>query len=189
MIRKTLLVLALAAACGAVQAQSTPAKKELIARILKVQQSGIEALAQTLAEQPAAEMLERAGAALPARVPADKQEAVAKEIQADVRKYVQDTVPLVKARAVQLAPATVGALLDEKFTEEELKQVAAMMESPVYVKFQSLGGDMQKVLADKLVAETRSQVAPKLRALEDSIAKRLGLPANGAAAPKAPAKK
>ena len=97
MIQKTLLVLALAAACGAVQAQSSPAKKELITRILKVQQSGIEALAQTLAEQPAAEMLERAGAALPARVPADKQEAVAKEIQGDVRKYVQDTVPLVKA--------------------------------------------------------------------------------------------
>lgn len=195
MLKKSLLVLALAASCGAVLAQSSPAKKELVARILKVQQPGIEALAQTLAEQPAAEMLERAGAALPARVPADKQEAVAKEIQADVRKYVQDTVPLVRSRAVQLAPSTVGALLEEKFTEDELKQVVAMMESPVYVKFQGLGGEMQQVLADKLVAETRPQVAPRLRNLEDSIAKRLGLPAHGggngggAAAGKAPAKK
>lgn len=189
-ISKTLLALAFAAAAVAGHAEPTPAKKELINRILKIQQPGIEALARGLAEEPAAELLGQAAAALPDRVAADKREAVAKEIQADARKYAQETVPIVRARALQLAPTTVGTLLDEKFSEDELKQVVAMMESPVYAKFQQLGGDMQKVLADKLVAETRGQVTPKVKALEETIAKRLGMTAQAPApAPKAPAKK
>jgi uncharacterized protein len=129
---------------------------------------------------------------LPNRVAKDKQDAVAKDIQGDVQKYLDDAVPMVQARAVKLAPTTVGALLEEKFTEEELKQVVAIIESPVYAKFQRMGEEMQKVLIDKLVADTRSSVEPKVRALEQTVAKRLGVTAPAGAAtsgaPRAPAK-
>src|SRR5215218_5635357 len=148
MFQKTLLILAIAAACTSVQAQSTPAKKEFVARILKAQQPGIDQLARSLVEEPALEMLGRASAALPARVAADRREAVGKDIQADARRYVEETMPIVRDRAVRLAPTTVGALLEEKFTEDELKQVATMLESPAFAKFQQLGGEMQKVLAE-----------------------------------------
>lgn len=186
-------LLALALIAPAVHAQSTPAKKELIAKILKIQQPGIEGMARNLVEQPAAELMQRAGLALGSRVPPEKREVTAKEIQADVKKYVDDAGPLVQARATKLAPTTIGALLDEKFTEEELKQVVAIIESPAYNKFQQLGGDMQKVLTEKLVAETRPVIEPKVRAMEVSIAKRLGIPAEeapaaGKPAAKAPAK-
>ncbi len=196
MPQKPLAILALAMAALAAQAQTTaptpapaaassPAKKELVARILKLQQPGIEALARGLAEQPAAELLDRAGAALPTRVPAERREAVAKEIQADARKYVDETVPLVRERAVRLAPSTIGALMEERFSEDELRQVLAIVESPVYTRFQQMGGDMQRVLAEKLVADSRPVVEPKVKALEQSIARRLGVtpPAAGAAAP------
>src|SRR6266568_4984194 len=147
MFKKSLIVIALVVA-GAASAQtpSSPAKKELVARILKQQQPGIEAMARGLVEQPAAELMGNAANALPARVAKDKQDAVAKEIQADVQKYLDDAVPMVQARAVKLAPGTIGALLEEKFTEDELKQVVAIIESPVYAKFQHMGEDMQKVL-------------------------------------------
>lgn len=195
MFQKTLFIAALAAAACTVQAQTTPApasgsaaKHEYVARILKVQQPGIELLARNLVEQPALEMLDRAGAALPQRVPADKREAVARDIQADARKYVEETTPLVRDRALKLAPSTVGALLEEKFTEDELKQIATMMENPAFAKFQAMGGDMQRALVEKLVVDTRPVVEPHVRALEDSIAKRLGVTGNAGAAPKAPAK-
>jgi len=186
-------LLALALIAPAVHAQSTPAKKELIAKILKIQQPGIEGMARNLVEQPAAELMQRAGLALNSRVAPEKREATAKEIQADVKKYVDDAGPLIQARATKLAPSTIGALLEEKFTEEELKQVVAIIESPAYNKFQQLGGDMQKVLTEKLVAETRPVIEPKVRAMEVSIAKRLGIPAEessaaGKPAAKAPAK-
>ena len=193
MFKKSLIVAALVlAGATAANAQSTPAKKELVARILKLQQPGIETMARGLVEQPAVELLGNAANALPNRVAKDKQDAVAKEIQGDVQKYLDDAVPMVQARAIKLAPTTVGALLEEKFTEEELKQVVAIIESPVYGKFQRMGEEMQKVLVDKLVADTRTSVEPKVRALEQTVAKRLGVTAPAGAAtsgaPRAPAK-
>lgn len=199
MLKKPLITLSILLAAVAAHAQpstaTSPAKKELVAKILKLQQPGIEATARRLVEQPAAELLANAGAALPARVPKDKQETVAKEIKADVQKYLDEATPLVLDRSVKLAPSTIGALLEEKLTEDELKQVVSIMESPAYAKYQRLGEDMQRVLVEKVLAETRSSIEPKIRALEQTVAKRLGVPApaqgsgaNGAAAPRAPAK-
>lgn len=192
MFKKSILIIALAlAGTTAVQAQSTPAKKELAGRILKLQQPSIEAMARALVEQPALELLNNAAGAMPNRVAKDKQEAVAKEIQGDVDKYLAETVPMVQARAVKLGPTSIGTLLEEKLTEDELKQVVAILESPAFAKFQRLGTDMQKVLVDKVVTDTRPTVEPKVRALEQTVAKRLGVttapPAAGAAS-RAPAK-
>ena len=106
---KTLISVVLLCAAFGAQAQSTPAKKELTAKIIKLQQPGIESMGRQLAEQPAAAMMERAGQVLQTRVAPDRQEAVAKEIQADVKKYVDEAVPIVRDRAVKLAPSTVGA--------------------------------------------------------------------------------
>ena len=181
-------VLGLVCVAGVAQAQSTPAKKELVAKILNLQQPAIENMARVLAEQPAGQMMQQANIVLQTRIAPDKREAVGKEIQADLKKYVDEAVPLVRERALKLAPSTIGVLLEEKFTEEELKQLVAIIESPVNRKFQQLGGDMQKVLAEKLVGETRSLIEPKVRALDQTIGKRLGIqpqPAAGAAAPAA----
>jgi hypothetical protein len=181
----------LLAATAHAQAPSSPAKKELVARILKQQQPGIETLARSLVEQPAAELMGSAADALPSRVAKDKQDAVAKQIQADVQKYLDEAVPMVQARAVKLAPDTIGVLIEQKFSEDELKQIVAIIESPVYMKFQKMGDEMQQQLADKLVADTKPAIEPKVRALQQTIAKRLGVPAAAApsgAAPRAPAK-
>jgi hypothetical protein len=182
MLKKPLLLLALAACCVTAQAQSTPAKKDLVGRILKLQQPAIEAMARELTKQPANELMAGAAEFLQTQVPADKREAMAKGVQQDADKYMNETYPLVRDRAVRLAPTTVGSLLEEKFSEDELKQVLAMMESPVYTKFQGLGGDMQRALVAKLVPEAKPQVEPKLRALDQAIAKRLGVQPIGAAA-------
>jgi hypothetical protein len=52
--------------------------------------------------------------------------------------------------------------------------------------------DMQEALGEKLVADTRPAIEPKVNALEEAVAKKLGIPANGAATQpggKPPAKK
>ena len=160
---------------AAVHAQSTPAKKALVARILKAQQPGIESMGRNMAERPAVALLDRAGAVLQEKVAADKREAVGKEIQADVKKYLDESVPLVTNRAVRLAPTTVGPFLEERFSEDELKQIAAFLESPAFAKYQQASGEMQKILLEKVVTDTRGAVEPKLVALEQTVSKRLGI--------------
>lgn len=181
-------VVALLLAAGVAQAEPTAAKNELIGKILQLQRPAIEGIATALAQQPAAQMMQGANIALQTRVAADKREAIGKEIQADLKKYVDEAVPLLRERAVKIAPTTIGTLLDEKFTEEELRQLVAIMESPVNRKFGQMNSELQKSLGEKLVAETRSLIEPKVKALDLSIGKRLGVtpPATGAAA--APAK-
>lgn len=181
---KRLVIVALLVVATGVQAQAAPTKKELVVKVLLLQQPAIEQAAQALAERPAAQLMQQAGLALQSRVAEDKRDATAKEIQADVKKYVDEVVPLVRERAVKLAPTTIGTLLEEKFSEDELKQLIAIIESPVNRKFLQLGGEMQKALLDKLVSETQGAVEPKVKALELSIGKRLGLPAPAAAASK-----
>lgn len=187
-----------AAACAllsstAALAEPSATKKELIAKVVQLQQGGIESFARGLVEQPAMAMLQQAGMVLQTRVPPDKREALAKEIQGDVRKYVEEAGPLVRDKAVKAAPGVIGPLLDEKFNEDELKQLAAWLESPVVRRYQQLTPEFQKSLSEKLVADTRGAVEPKLQALERSINQRLVAvaPPPGAAsgAGAAPAKK
>ena len=193
---KSLFTTALVAAAFAASAQApAPApgtspvtKKELVARILQLQQPGIEGMARGLAEQPAMQLMQQAGQALQ-RMPAERREAVARDIEADLRKYAEEAVPIVTARANKLAPGTIGPLLEERFNEDEMRQVIAMLESPVIRKFQGMAGDMQKALTEKLVGETKADIEPKVRAMQQTVAKRLGLPAQPASAPAATPKK
>jgi hypothetical protein len=192
MLKKTFISLSLLAAFAA-QAQtagapaSSPAKKELIARILKIQQNSIEVIARTLVERPAIEIMNGAMQVVATRVPKDKQEQMARDIQGDAQKFVDDAGGIVTRRAVALAPTTIGAVLDEKFSEDELKQIAAALENPALVKFQTTVPAMQQALGEKLVAETRPQVEPKVKALEEQVGKRLGLQPPAAGGPAAPA--
>ena len=178
---KKFFVLALVLLSAAAQAQSAPAqssqaKKDLVARVLVLQQSSIELTGQALVERPAQQMLQQAGLALQTRVPAEKREAVAKLVQDDVKKYLDETAPLVRQQAVKLAPTTIGPLLEEKFNEDELKQLIAFMESPVNRKYLQMGNELQKALGEKLVAQTKAAVEPKVKALEQAIVNHLGLP-------------
>jgi hypothetical protein len=174
MKKLSLLVLMLVATVA--QAQTSASKKELIARILVLQQPAIEQTAQTLVERPAAQLQQQAGIAMQTRVAPEKREAMAKLIQDDLKKYVDEAAPLVRQQAVKLAPSTIGALLEEKFTEEELKQLIAIIESPVNRKYAQMGGEFQKALGEKLVAQTQPIVEPKVKALEQAVIKHLGLP-------------
>ncbi len=187
-----LLAALLLGACVAAHAQSTasPAKKELVQKLLALQQPGIEVAARGIVERPAAVMLQEAGRVLQTQIPADKREPIGKTIEADAKKYVEETYPPVRERALKLAPTTLGPALEEKFTEDELKQLIAWFESPVNKKFQQASVEMQNNFMQKLVAEARPVVEPKLQALEQKVRTALGAPAaaapvDGGSSPKA----
>jgi hypothetical protein len=178
-------VLAHAQTAAPATTPSSPAKKELVQKLMILQQPGLENLARNLVEQPAMAMMQAAGRALQG-VPADKREATGKTIEAEVRKYVDAAVPLVRDRAIKLAPSTIGVAMEEKFTEDELKQLVAWLESPVNKKYAQLGPEIQNGFTQKLVAEARPTIEPQLQALEAKVRASLGVPPSSAAS--APAK-
>lgn len=176
---KKLILMTLLMLSALAQAQSSESKKELVSKVLRLQQPALDSAAQTLAERPAAQMMQQAVLILQSRVAPEQRQAIAKAIQADVKKYLDEATPLVRQSALKLSPSTIGVLLDERFSEDELKQLIAIIESPVNRKFLQLTGEMQKVLGDRLVAETRDAIDPKVKLLQQSISKRLNLPTTG----------
>ena len=127
---------------GLAQGTASPAKKELVQKVLALQQPSFDALARGLAEQSIAPLVQQLGAVLQNRVPPEQREATARDVQAEIKKYGDEVVPLLRDRAAKLAPTSVGAVLEEKLSEDELKQLITMLEAPIYRKYQSMGGEM-----------------------------------------------
>ena len=187
---KRLMMAALLSSAALASAQTTPAapatpaspaKKDLVQKLLVLQQPGIEQVARGLVERPALQMMQEAGQVLQRQIAPDKREAIGKQVEADVKKYVEEATPLVRERAVKLAPTTIGPILEEKFSEDELKQLIAWLESPINKKYAQIGPEMQTAFVQKLVVDARPVVDPKLQALDAKVRSTLGLPAPGAA--------
>jgi hypothetical protein len=136
---------------------------------------------------------------LQSQVPEDKREAAVKSLEESAKKYVDEAVPLVRDRAIKLAPSTIGTSLEERFTEAELKALIAWLESPTYKKYQQVAPEIQRGFMQKLIADARPSIEPKLKTLEESVRATLTSavssnaplnlePGNGKATPKAPSK-
>jgi uncharacterized protein len=181
------LLIVVALAAGTASAQSTPEKKALVQRILALQQPEIETFARGVVERPAGQMMQDAGLSMQQRIAPEKREAIGRAIEAEVRKYVEEAYPPVRDRALKLAPSTIGAVLETKMSEDELKQLLAWLDSPTNKKYQQIGGEVRNAFSQKLLAELPALLDPKLQALDGRIRVILGVPPAGSAAPAAPA--
>jgi hypothetical protein len=184
---KRFLCITLLAGASLVQAQSipgapaSPAKKELVQRLLVLQQPGLESMGRDLVERPARQMMGAADQVLQTRVPPEKREAVTKQIQEQVRKYRDESSAVVRDRAAKIGQSSLGPMLEEKFTEDELRQLLAALEAPAYKKFQTSLPEMTTAFAQALVKDLEPAIEPKLKALEQSVGAVLGVPDPAAA--------
>ncbi len=170
--------------CALAASAQTSTKKELVDKVLQLQQPAIEGLARTVVQRPAMQLLQAAGQALRTQVPADKREAIGKTIEGDVKQFVTEAEPILRERAVALAPSIIGPVLEEKFSEDELKQLIAWLESPVHKKYQQVSPEMEGAFVKQLLAEGAPLLDPKLQALHARMRKALGVsdaPASGGA--------
>lgn len=189
-MQRTLIAAALALSAVAT-ATAQDGKKELVQRLLVLQQPGMEQVARNLVERPAMQMMQEAVQVVQRQVPPDKRESVGRQIETEVKKYIDESLPIVRDRAVKLAPTTVGPVLEDRFTEDELKQLIAWYESPVNKKYQQLGAEMQNAFVQKLVSEARPAIDPKIQSLNTRLQGVLGAAAGGSppagSAPRSPA--
>ena len=124
------LAITLVAIAPATYAQS---KKELVAKVVQLRQPAVERLARTIAMEPAQTALNAARQVMQF-VPADKREALGKQVQGDVKAFYDDTEARLRESGAKNAAATIGPILEEKFTEDELKLIITWLESSAATK-------------------------------------------------------
>ena len=168
-LMKTAWAVAVATTLAASSLSAHADKKEVVQKILSSQQGALDDMSRNVAEQPARQLAMGARQILVQGVPEDKREATAKLVDAEIKKYLDGAVPAVRASAGKLSTSVLGPIYEEKFSEDELKQLQAMLESPVLKRYQSLLPEMSNALLEKVVADARPQVTPKLQTAEKNI--------------------
>ncbi len=181
--RQLAVALALVAGVAPAWPQASATKKELVAKLLQMQRAGIETMTRGLVERPAIQLTQEAGQVARTQVAADKREALGKRIEVRVRKYLEEASPLLRDRAIALAPTTLGATMEEKFSEDELRQLIAWLDSPLNKKYNQVAQDMQGEFVRKLLADAGPSIEPKVQALQQDIRQYLGEAAGAAARP------
>ncbi len=163
-------------------------KAALVKQFVELQKPGVEALARGLVQQSSDPIAAAGSEYLRTQVPADKREAAGKAADAELKKYYEESFPIVRDKALQAAPGALGPVLEQTFSEDELRQLVAWISSPLSKKYQDSTQAMQKALMEKVVVDTRGSIQPKLDALNVAVAKALGAPTDGAAPAKTPTK-
>lgn len=168
-LMKTAWAMAIATALAATSLSAHADKKAVVQKILSSQQEALDNMSRNVAEQPARQLAGGARNIIVQTVPEEKREATAKLVDVEIKKYLEGAIPAVRASAAKLSSSVLSPIYEEKFSEDELKQLQAMLDSPVLKRYQSLLPEMSNALLEKVVADARPQVTPKLQTAENNI--------------------
>jgi hypothetical protein len=180
-LRLATLALALAACAVPVAQAATPAsgaaaidadKQKLIDRVIAAwhPENGIIAAAQ----RPAVQSVEQARMIMQQQhLPQDKMEKTLKDMSPDIQKYVETIVPLVKTSVQKNASAALSPIFAQEFSNDELKQLAGVLESPVLAKFYKLNPQLDAALGKRIENEVGPEVNKSLTALNQALSAKL----------------
>lgn len=176
------------ASSAAASAPISPAKQALVKKVVDLQMPGIDGFARSVLRETIAPLLTTANQLLNAQVPADRRQATRKAIEDEVKKYFDSSDALMRERTRAAANDLLPAAIAQQFSEDELRQLVAWLESPVSRKYVQLQPQVQQAIGRKVVTDVRQVLQPRASELEKAVVRHLNLkpgtalpPAEGAA--------
>jgi hypothetical protein len=125
-------------------------------------------------QRPAVEAMQKSMIAMQTQhVPKERMDKAMKDIAADVQHYVEISTPVVTASARKLTSQAVGPILAQNFSADELRQLAAIFESPVKAKFDKLIPQLETAVAEKVTADVAPAINKNIQALTESVGTKL----------------
>ena len=184
------LAIAVAVFSTATQAQTADPKIELASKVVALQQGPeLDRLVQQLSGGATQELIASWGPKLEASVPKAKQKKASEDLNVELKKYSEDTSKLIGNQVSKVSTDTLVPAYAEKFSFEELKQIAAFFESPAIKKYQSTAPELGNIFVQKLIEASRPDVMARAKQFDEVAVKIVGSSSAPAAPGKAPAKK
>lgn len=185
----TIAIAAMACTTTIAHAQATDSKTELAKKVVALQQGPeLDRLVNQLAGVTAQELIAKWGPKMETTVPKAKQQKASEDLNAELKKYTDDAGQLIGKQVNKVSTESLVPVYAERFTLEELQQLAAFFESPAIKKYQATAPELGNLFVQKLVEASRPDVVARIKQFDDAAAKIVGTsPAPGAAKP--PAKK
>ena len=189
-MKKLITALAIAGmACATGVHAQADAKTELAKKVVALQQGPeLDRLVGQLASTTAQELIVKWGPQLEANVPKAKQQKASEDLNVELKKYASDAANLIGKQIDKVSSEALVPAYAERFTQEELQQLAAFFESPAVKKYQAAAPELGNLFVQKLIEASRTDVVARIKQFDEAAVKIVGAsPAPGAAKP--PAKK
>lgn len=178
-MKKLIISLALAglAFTPALQAQTANPKTELAAKVVKLQQGPeLDRLVSQLAGSTTQELVASWGPKLEANIPKANQKKASEALNAELKKYSEDTTKLIAKQVAKVSTDVLVPAYAERFTLEELQQIAAFFESPAIKKYQANSPELGNLFVEKLIDSSRVDVLARAKQFDDAALKIVGAP-------------
>lgn len=186
----SMLVVATLACSTLLQAQTTDPKLEWATKVVALQQGPeLDRLVSQLSGSTTQELIANWGPKLEANVSKSKQQKASDDLNAELKKYTEDTSELIGKQVGKVSAEVLVPAYAERFSLDELKQIAAFFDSPAIKKYQSVAPELGNVFIQKLMEESRADVIARVKQFDDAALKIVGTTPIAPTAGKSPTKK
>ncbi len=183
--RSTRIATRLVAACAIfywasspIYAQTADAKRPLASRAVAAQEGAeMDRMLAQLADSATQQMIGNWDERV-ANLPAAKQQGAIAALDAELKKFNDDTLKLITAQAPKARNDVLVGAYVERFSQDELKQLVALLEAPVFKKYQTIAPELGNLYVKAIVDGTRDQVTARSKAFDAAAAKIVGVPAS-----------
>lgn len=191
MIKLTSMLVVATLACSTLlQAQTTDPKLEWATKVVALQQGPeLDRLVSQLSGSTTQELIANWGPKLEANVSKSKQQKASDDLNAELKKYTEDTSELIGKQVGKVSADVLIPAYAERFSLDELKQIAAFFDSPAIKKYQSVAPELGNVFIQKLMEESRADVVARVKRFDDAALKIVGTAPAAPTAGKSPTKK
>ncbi len=189
-MKKLLTGLAIAsfAFCSVGHAQTADPKLEWATKVVALQQGPeLDRLVAQLSDSAIQEVLQNWGPKLQTSVPKARQQQATDDLNTELKKYFEDVSKVISGRVAKVSNDSLVPAYMERFTLDELKQLAAFFESPAIKKYQIAAPELGNFFVKQLVDATRTDVTARVRQFDEAAAKIVGAAPAARAAPAVPA--
>ena len=107
------------------------------------------------------------------QVPQERKDKALKEIQADVQKYIDTTMPVAVASAKKFSGPVSAPILAANFSTDELRQLAVILESPLRDKLEKIMPQLQDAVGQKVSADIGPTVNKNGQVMMDAVSSKL----------------
>ena len=161
-----------------IYAQTADAKRPLAVRAVAAQDGPeMDRMLAQLADSATQQMIGNWDERV-ANLPAAKQQSAIAALDAELKKFNDDTLKLITAQAPKARNEVLVGAYAERFSQDELKQLVALLEAPVFKKYQTTAPELGNMFVKAIVDGTRDQVTARSKVFDAAAAKIVGVPAS-----------
>jgi hypothetical protein len=150
-------------------------KLEWATKVVALQQGpDMDRLVANLAGGTTQDMINNWQPRMLASVAKPQQAKVTAALDAELQKYSDEVSKIIRGKLQKVSSDTLVPVYLERFTLDELQQIATFLAAPAIRKYQGIAPELGSIFANKLVEASRTEVIARAKQFDDAATRIVG---------------